>query len=58
MAVAGFSHFAARPLVFVEERERLSHLHAMTTRLRARAPKAERAYYGEVLRNRGNNETL
>ncbi len=47
------SHFDARRLVFVDE----SGFHTSMTRLRARAPKGERAY-GKVPRNRGKNETL
>ena len=47
------SHFDARRLVFVDE----SGMHTSMTRLRARAPKGERAY-GKVPRNRGKNTTL
>jgi len=47
------SHFDARRLVFVDE----SGFHTSMTRLRARAPRGERAY-GKVPRNRGKNETL
>jgi transposase len=47
------SHFDARRLVFVDE----SGFHTSMTRLRARAPKGERAY-GKVPRNRGKNTTL
>ena len=47
------SHFDARRLVFVDE----SGFHTSMTRLRARAPKGERAY-GKVPRTRGKNTTL
>ena len=47
------SHFDARRLVFVDE----SGFHTSMTRLRARAPRGERAY-GKVPRNRGKNQTL
>jgi transposase len=47
------SHFDARRIVFVDE----SGFHTSMTRLRARAPKGERAY-GKVPRNRGKNTTL
>jgi transposase len=47
------SRFDARRLVFVDE----SGFHTSMRRLRARAPKGERAY-GKVPRNRGKNETL
>ncbi len=46
-------HFDARRLVFVDE----CGLHTSMTRLRARAPRGERAY-GKVPRNRGKNTTL
>ena len=39
----------------IHRRERVSHLHVM--RLRARAPRGERAY-GKVPRNRAKNTTL
>jgi len=45
--------FDARRLVFVDE----SGLHTSMTRLRARAPRGERAY-GKVPRKRGKNQTL
>ena len=45
--------FDARRLVCVDE----SGLHTSMTRLRARAPRGERAY-GKVPRNRGKNQTL
>ena len=45
--------FDAKRLVFVDE----SGFHTSMTRLRARAPRGERAY-GKVPRNRGKNETL
>jgi hypothetical protein len=45
--------FDARRLVFVDE----SGFHTSMTRLRARAPKGQRAY-GRVPRNRGKNQTL
>jgi transposase len=48
------SRFDARRLVFVDE----SGFHTSMTRLYARAPRGERAYYGKVPRNRGKNETL
>ena len=47
------SHFDARRLVFVDE----SGFNTSMTRLRARAPRGERAY-GKVPRNRGKNQTL
>jgi transposase len=47
------SRFDARRIVFVDE----SGFHTSMTRLRARAPKGERAY-GKVPRNRGKNTTL
>jgi transposase len=47
------SRFDARRLVFVDE----SGFHTSMTRLRARAPKGQRAY-GRVPRNRGKNQTL
>jgi DDE superfamily endonuclease len=47
------ARFDARRLVFVDE----SGFHTSMTRLRARAPRGERAY-GKVPRNRGKNETL
>jgi hypothetical protein len=47
------SHFDARRLVFVDE----SGFHTSMRRLRARAPRGERAY-GKVPRNRGKNTTL
>ena len=47
------SRFDARRLVFVDE----SGFHTSMMRLRARAPRGERAY-GKVPRNRGKNETL
>jgi len=47
------SRFDARRLVFIDE----SGFHTSMTRLRARAPKGERAY-GKVPRNRGKNTTL
>jgi transposase len=47
------SHFDARRLVFVDE----SGFNTSMTRLRARAPRGERAY-GKVPRNRGKNTTL
>jgi transposase len=40
--------------VFVDE----SGFNTSMTRLRARAPKGKRAYYGKVPRNRGKNTTL
>lgn len=46
-------HFDARRLVFIDE----SGFHTSMTRLRARAPRGERAY-GKVPRNRGKNTTL
>ena len=46
-------HFDGRRLVFVDE----SGFHTSMTRLRARAPRGERAY-GKVPRNRGKNTTL
>ena len=49
MEVAGKSRFDARRLVFIDE-SGFSHLYV--TRLKARAPKGERAY-GKVPRNRG-----
>ncbi len=48
------SHFDARSLVFVDE----SGFNTSMTRLRARAPRGKRAYYGKVPRNRGKNTTL
>jgi hypothetical protein len=47
------ARFDARRLVFVDE----SGFHTSMTRLRARAPRGQRAY-GKVPRNRGKNETL
>jgi transposase len=47
------SRFDARRLVFVDE----SGFHTSMTRLRARAPRGQRAY-GKVPRNRGKNTTL
>jgi len=47
------SRFDARRLVFVDE----SGFHTSTTRLRARAPRGERAH-GKVPRKRGRNQTL
>jgi transposase len=47
------SHFDGRRLVFVDE----SGMHTSMTRLRARAPRGQRAY-GKVPRNRGKNTTL
>ena len=47
------SRFEARRLVFVDE----SGFHTSMARLRARAPKGERAF-GKVPRNRGPNQTL
>ncbi len=47
------SRFDARRLVFVDE----SGFHTSMTRLRARAPKGQRAY-GTVPRKRGKNQTL
>jgi transposase len=47
------SRFDARRLVFIDE----SGFHLSMTRLRARAPRGERAY-GKVPRNRGKNQTL
>ncbi|MGH3147086.1 MAG: IS630 family transposase [Rubrobacter sp.] len=47
------SRFDARRLVFVDE----SGFNTSMTRLRARAPKGERAY-GKVPRKRGRNQTL
>jgi hypothetical protein len=47
------SHFDARRLVFVDQ----SGFHTSMMRLRARAPKGERAS-GKVPRNRGKNTTL
>jgi transposase len=47
------SHFDARRLVFIDE----SGFNTSMTRLRARAPRGERAY-GKVPRNRGKNTTL
>lgn len=47
------SRFDARRLVFIDE----SGFHISMTRLRARAPRGERAY-GKVPRNRGKNQTL
>jgi transposase len=47
------SRFDARRLVFIDE----SGFHTSMTRLRARAPRGERAY-GKVPRNRGKNQTL
>ena len=51
--MAGSSRFDARRLVFIDE----SGFHTSMTRLRARAPRGERAY-GKVPRNRGKNTTL
>jgi transposase len=48
------SRFDARCLVFVDE----SGFNVSMTRLRARAPRGKRAYYGKVPRNRGKNTTL
>jgi transposase len=48
------SRFDARRLVFVDE----SGFNTSMTRLKARAPKGKRAYYGKVPRNRGKNTTL
>jgi transposase len=45
--------FDARRLVFIDE----SGFHTSMTRLRARAPRGERAY-GKIPRNRGKNQTL
>jgi transposase len=47
------ARFDARRLVFVDE----SGFHTSMTRLRARAPRGQRAY-GKVPRNRGKNQTL
>jgi transposase len=47
------ARFDARRLVFVDE----SGFHTSMTRLRARAPRGERAY-GKVPRKRGKNQTL
>ena len=47
------SHFDGRRLMFVDE----SGFHTSMTRLRARAPRGQRAY-GKVPRNRGKNTTL
>src|SRR5215210_3988068 len=47
-------HFDARRLVFVDE----SGFNTSMTRLRARAPRGKRAYYGKVPRNQGKNTTL
>ncbi len=47
------SRFDARRLVFIDE----SGFHTSMTRLRARAPRGQRAY-GKVPRNRGKNTTL
>jgi len=47
------SRFDARRLVFVDE----SGFHTSMTRLRARAPRGERAY-GKVPKKRGRNQTL
>jgi transposase len=47
------SRFDARRLVFIDE----SGFHTSMTRLRARAPRGDRAY-GKVPRNRGKNQTL
>jgi transposase len=47
------ARFDARRLVFVDE----SGFHTSMRRLRARAPRGQRAY-GKVPRNRGKNETL
>jgi hypothetical protein len=47
------SRFDAKRLVFVDE----SGFHTSMDRLRARAPRGERAY-GKVPRNRGRNQTL
>ena len=46
-------HFDARRLVFIDE----SGFHTSMMRLRARAPRGQRAY-GKVPRNRGKNTTL
>lgn len=51
--MASESRFDARRLVFIDE----SGFHTSMTRLRARAPRGERAY-GKVPRNRGKNTTL
>jgi hypothetical protein len=48
------SRFDVRRLVFVDE----SGMHTSMDRLRSRAPRGERAYYGKVPRNRGKNTTL
>ena len=48
------SRFDVRRLVFVDE----SGMHTSMDRLRSRAPKGLRAYYGKVPRNRGKNTTL
>jgi hypothetical protein len=48
------SRFDVRRLVFVDE----SGVHTSMDRLRSRAPRGERAYYGKVPRNRGKNTTL
>src|SRR3712207_2123837 len=48
------SRFDARRPVFVDE----SGFHTSMGRLRARAPRGKRAYYGKVPRNRGKNTTL
>jgi transposase len=48
------SRFDVRRLVFVDE----SGMHTSIDRLRSRAPRGERAYYGKVPRNRGKNTTL
>jgi transposase len=53
VAMAGYSRFDARRLLFVDE----SGFNTSMTRLRARAPKGKRAY-GKVPRNRGKNTTL
>jgi hypothetical protein len=47
------ARFDARRLVFIDE----SGFHTSMTRLRARAPRGERAY-GKVPRNRAKNTTL
>lgn len=47
------SRFDAGRLVFIDE----SGFHTSMTRLRARAPRGERAY-GKIPRNRGKNQTL
>jgi hypothetical protein len=47
------SRFDARRIVFIDE----SGFHISMARLKARAPRGERAY-GKVPRNRGKNQTL